>query len=308
MAQYYALVAGLPNLSLDMAKAPYTQEEFYAELAEVFSAKDLELLDWLRLERSNREFVKLYREGIFAPRGEEFEEDEEGQDAETTLPVSALRYVAHEAAMGRPLRYYEDVPGYALRFLNEVYYQPEEEQDEDEVKAPSLLSDEDRLTQLYYASASRSKNGFIASWFGFNQTLRNVLALQTCRHLGWSAEGYIVGNRDIEAKLLTSKEKDFGLGEEIPYIQQMITIASERDIARRERMIDALRWNWLEEQTEWTVFDTENVLAYYLKLGIIERWFKLDEEQGRKVFREIVLGLKAESQKALADFRAKTKR
>lgn len=306
MAQYYALVAGLPNLSLDASKAPYTQAELYAELEEVFSNKDLALLDWLRLESYNADFIKLYQSGTFAPQEEEAQEDEELAD-DTCLPIKELRAVSLLASRGEPITHSKNISSYILRFLNEAYT-PQSEEDDKEPTPQLLLSEEDRLTQLYYASASRHKNKFIAAWFGFNQTLRNVLALYTCRHLGWPAENYIVGDREVEEKLLNSKAKDFDLSEECPYIMQMITIANERDIARRERMIDALRWQFLEEQTEWTVFDVENVLAYYIKIGIIERWLSLDEEQGQKVFRDIVMGLKAESQKALSDFREKIKK
>ena len=305
MAQYHALVSGLPNLSLDTNKAPYTQAELYAELEELLSNKDLALLDWLRLESYNQDFIKLYQSGVLAPQEEQ--EEEHDEDEETCLPISKLRQASLAASQGEPLLHSKCIPSYILRFLNEAYM-PQNEDEDAEQTPKSLLSDQDRLTQLYYASASRHKNKFLATWFGFNQTLRNLLALYTCRHLGWPAENYIVGDREVEEKLLNSKAKDFDLSEECPYIMQMITIANERDIARRERMIDALRWQFLEEQTEWTVFDVENVLAYYLKIGIIERWLNLDEEQGQKVFRDIVMGLKAESQKALSDFREKTKK
>ena len=38
MAKYYALIAGLPNLSLEQQKPPYTQDEFYADLEEMVKA------------------------------------------------------------------------------------------------------------------------------------------------------------------------------------------------------------------------------------------------------------------------------
>lgn len=308
MAQYHALISGLPNISLDMSKAPYTQEEFYTELLEILSNKDREKLDWLRLDYANREFIALFRAGAFAPQSEE-EETEEEETAHITLPIKELKQIARMAHLGQPMRRSEHVPGYMLRFLNEQYYQSPEDVEEQEGHPHECpLSDEDRLSQLYYSSASNSKNAFLASWFSFNQTLRNVLLVHTCKQLGWSAERYIVGEGHIVEQLLHNKSKDFGLGEYVPYINTFVTIAEERDIAKRERMIDALRWQWLEEQTEWTVFDVENVLAYYLKLGIIERWFNLDEEKGRAVFREIVLGLKHESNKSLKEFKDKTKK
>ena len=57
---------------------------------------------------------------------------------------------------------------------------------------------------------------------------------------------------------------------------------------------------------EWTfvrVFDIDNVLCYYLRLSILERWSELDEATGERTFREIVLSLKGESAKVLEDFK-----
>ena len=135
-----------------------------------------------------------------------------------------------------------------------------------------------------------------------------MLALFTCRRLDWEPRQYLVGDDEITEKLLTSKAKDFDLSEEVPYISSLITIAEEADIAKRERMIDALRWRWLEDETDWTVFDIENVLSYYLRLGIIERWDALDKEKGAEVFRQIVMGLKAESNASLSEFKLKANR
>lgn len=308
MAQYHALIAGLPDLSLELGRAPYTQEEFYTELLELLSGKDRERLDWLRLEQVNREFLALFRSGALAPLDEDEEIEEEGL-AHITLPIRELRYISTQASLGIRVKRSELVPYYMIRFLNEQYYQAPEDSQEEETEAPrQVQSDEDRLAQLYYASASGSKNAFLADWFRFNQTLRNVLLIYTCRQLGWDPEHYIVGDSPIEEALLTSKAKDFGLGEELPYIAQIIHIAEEKDIAKRERLIDVLRWQWLEEHTVWTVFDIENVLSYYLRLGIIERWQRLDEEKGKAVFRDIVMSLKQESNKSLQEFKAKTKK
>ena len=51
------------------------------------------------------------------------------------------------------------------------------------------------------------------------------------------------------------------------------------------------------------VFDIDNVLCYYLRLSILERWSELDEATGERTFREIVLSLKGESAKVLEDFK-----
>lgn len=306
MAKYYALISGLPNLTLEQQKAPYTQDELYTELEDILSKKDLAMLDWLRLERSHKEFIRLYRAEAFKPYTEGEEPEEAEDDAQQLLPVHELRRIATLASQGEWVRKSELVPHYMLAFVRERYYVP---RDEEESQRPlSPLSDEDRLAQLYFSAAVGNKNVFVTSWFRFNQILRNLLALYTCKRLGWEARQFVVGDDDVTQRLLTSKAKDFDLSEDVPYIQHLITIAEQTDIAKRERMIDALRWRWLEDETDRTVFDIENVLSYYLRIGIIERWDALDRDKGEAVFRQIVLGLKAESNASLEEFRIKAKR
>ncbi len=313
MAKYYGLVSGLPDLVVDAQRLPFTQEEFYLDLLDELSSKDRELLEWLRLEAVGPELIALYQEGHIAPPDDEDEPlqlDEESDEdialeQRTSLPVKELRRVAYMARRGTPLRRSELLPGYMIRFVNDLYMPRPEDEERVETREQGL-SLEDRLSGLYYEAAARSKNAFVAEWFRLNQTLRNVLTVFTCRKLGWRADQYVVGNSEIETQLLTSKARDFDLAEEVPYIHQLIQIAEETDIARRERMIDVLRWRWLDEYTFARVFDIENVLSYYIRLGIVERWLRLDEQTGEETFRQIVMGLKAESNASLQEFKNNT--
>lgn len=304
MGKYYALVAGLPVLSADGHKLPYEQEEFYLELQDVLSSKDKELLEWLRLEDANRELLHLHQEGLLLV---EQKQDEDTEQVDTLLPLEELRHIARTAAAGGKVARSKSVPNYMRQFVHELYYEPlDEAEAENLTKSP--LSPEDRLAQLYYTEASRSSNQYLADWFRLNQTIRNVMAVYTCRRLGWSVDEYVVGDSHIEQQLRTSRAKDFDLSEEVPYIGQIVQIAEEEDITRRERMIDMLKWRWLDDETFVKVFDIENVLSYYIRLGIIERWLKLDEKQGEEQFRSIVMGLKAESNASLDEFRRTTKK
>lgn len=311
MGKYYGLVTGLPSLSLDIQKISYTQQEYYQDLLEELSNKDRELFEWLRLEQANKELVELLERGYIAPSVDD--EDEPKVDAETKqeddeveeqslLPIAELKRCAYMASRGRAERRSDLLPSYMLRFINDVF----EPQQDEQAPQSFALSYEDRLSAYYYAAAGKVRNSFLAEWFRFNQTLRNVLTIYTCQRLGWEPRDYVVGDGEIEQKLLTSRAKDFDLAEDEPMIGSMIQIAQEADIAKRERMIDALRWSWLEERTFAMFFDVELLLSYYIRLGIVERWAKLDKEVGQEVFRNIVMGLKAESNASLDAFRKST--
>lgn len=110
-------------------------------------------------------------------------------------------------------------------------------------------------------------------------------------------------------RLRSSSAKDFGItSEEVEYISRLTTIAEERDITRRERLIDVLRWEWLEEQIFFKPFDIEALLTYYLQLSIVNRWLELNEKKGEETFRAIVQDLKRQSTDALDEFKRNQKK
>ena len=51
-------------------------------------------------------------------------------------------------------------------------------------------------------------------------------------------------------------------------------------------------WDWLEEHTALDYFNIEYLFAYLCKLEILERWVKLNAEEGEKVFRKLIDSLK----------------
>ena len=75
------------------------------------------------------------------------------------------------------------------------------------------------------------------------------------------------------------------------------------DLVAREKKIDLLKWQWLDDNTFFKTFDIESVFAYLLKLEMIERWVVLDKARGEKTFREIVSVMKKGGENALDEFK-----
>ena len=65
-----------------------------------------------------------------------------------------------------------------------------------------------------------------------------------------------------------------------------------KPIIEKEREIDALRWNWLEEQTFLEPFDINALFSYLARTEMLERWSLLDVEQGMNRFTEIIENLR----------------
>ena len=56
-----------------------------------------------------------------------------------------------------------------------------------------------------------------------------------------------------------------------------------------------LKWLWLDDQTFFEPFSIESVYAYLCKLEMQYRWAKLDVEQGKETFKQIIENLRGEA-------------
>lgn len=100
--------------------------------------------------------------------------------------------------------------------------------------------------------------------------------------------GAIVGISEIAETIRNSSAKDFGIASMFPYLDDVIRIADEPNLLERERKTDLLKWSWIDENTIYYYFSIENIFAYLLKTEIIERWMNLNQEFGKKVFKEFI--------------------
>lgn len=162
-----------------------------------------------------------------------------------------------------------------------------------ELKEETLLSEDDLKTQLYYQYGARCANRFVREWFLFNLDLNNVLAAVVCRRHGFDVQKAVIGDNEVAQQLRKNlSAKDFGLAGILPDYAGIMRLADIDNPLEREKAIDALRWQWLEEHTLFRNFEVENVLAYWLQSVILHRWDGLTVEKGEKVFRELLAEMK----------------
>ena len=78
--------------------------------------------------------------------------------------------------------------------------------------------------------------------------------------------------------------------------EQFVKISETEELVEREKRMDQLRWNWMEEATFFNYFTIERLFVFLLQLEMIERWISLDKEKGNQLFRSIIAALKDEVQ------------
>ena len=157
----------------------------------------------------------------------------------------------------------------------------------------TTLPENDFRTQLLYEQGMKCRNRFVRDWFEFNLNFNNVLAAAICQKHGYDSSKVIVGENEVAGLLRKGNlTKNANLSALLPDLKEMIAVSELQNLLDRERHIDALRWQWIENRTLFKYFEIDNVLAYYLQAEILHRWDDLTRENGELIFRRLLADLK----------------
>ncbi len=267
---YYCLIAGLPDIQAEDAKSTISLAELKSELLEQLSASDAEMLKLLYSKYDNANLLVFLadKDAVLNPIGNLTTEDWE--------QLVALMREQENPKDPRLLSYFHE---FYTSYTDEKF----EEQG---------ISREDYLSTLYYEYAMQSKNKFLHDWFEFNLNINNILTAIACRKHGFDQRNMVLGDNEVANTIRQSNARDFGLSGLFEQLDLVLRISEEQDLLEREKKIDALKWAWLEENTFFNYFTVEKVLAFVLKIEMIDRWKFLSVEKGTQIFRELLVRLK----------------
>ena len=148
-----------------------------------------------------------------------------------------------------------------------------------------LLSgyNDENLNQEFYAKALVHSDTFVREYFRFDLNIRNAKVKYLNKALGRPADKDVLSfGEDTDQRVLDAAEAEF---EEAADLE---TILNSGDILSRERGIDDLMWEKISDLTTFNYFDIDAVLGFITKLNIVARWYKLDEQTGREMFKKLV--------------------
>jgi len=144
--------------------------------------------------------------------------------------------------------------------------------------------DKDQIGFDFYKEALAHRIGFIREFFQFDLNVRNQKVRYLNHALGRDADKDILSMRDPEAE-------ETGLEPEEPEFKEsarLQSILEGNDILSRERGIDDLYWDKIDELTLFDYLNFDKILGVMAKMMIIRRWLILDEETGRAMFKKLV--------------------
>ena len=157
--------------------------------------------------------------------------------------------------------------------------------DKDKALIDFLMSGyaEENLNADFSAEALTHKDRFIREYFKFDLNVRNAKVKYLNKALGRPADlDVLTFSEEAPQPVLDAVEEEF---EEAADLE---TILNGDDILSRERGIDDLMWEKIDNLTIFNYFDIDVILGFVTKLNIVARWYKLDEQTGREMFKKLV--------------------
>lgn len=259
--QYYYLIAGLPELQFDESKPGLTLFEFREELKNQLSESDYKLVEKLFLIYDHDNILRF-----LTLKEENFDE----------LGNFTINHVTESPENGV-------LPNYIVDFIHDYSEKKNDNPDYDW----NL-----ELTTRYYSNLLNVDNEFLQEYFLFDLHLQNTLTAFYGKKHNIDVSNQLVGDDYIIQQLRKSQSKDYGLSAEFPEIEGILQIADIENVVEREKKIDLLRWDYINNKTFFHYFSIEKVLGYLIQLMIVARWLKLDKNTGREMFKMMVETMK----------------
>ena len=270
-AEYYYLVAGLKEWSLDSDTKGFDVAEIRGEILDQISKKDASAVRLL--------YAYYDCENIIAVRASQ----------QRFNPLGNLSREQVDALFAE--RCYDLLPKHMGEVVR-LYVEAEDEDRDEEVVLDEKF--ERALFEAYYRDLADSKCGFLVGWGAFDRNLRNISAALAAREAGRAVADVTVGGGEIVEQLRRSSATDFGLRGELPYIDAVIAaVADETNIVEKERKIDAIRWAEAEDIAVFDFFNINYLLSYLVKVNIVARWMLLSPEAGREMLARLIKELDA---------------
>lgn len=263
--EYYCLVAGLPDLFFNENKLAFNSLDFRNELQHQLGRSDYKLAEYLFLPYDSENLLNL----LF----------QQNKPFNTHGTLSKINLEAQLLPSDDEI----NLPNYITLFLEWIKKQESKD---------LTVEVENTLHSLFYAQVLKTKNVFLRNWFVFELNLKNILTTFNCIHFDYELTDQLIKieqNMPVYSLLVNKRLKLELFEDELPFNDQVFRIAeSDLKLIEKEKALDKIRWDYLDENTFFHYFTIEKILSFVIKLQITERWMKLDEETGRALLERLI--------------------
>jgi hypothetical protein len=241
-----------------MEKPTYDVKEFIEEVMNVVIPDDMDAVRAFLLQFDNMNLVNILNKS-----------DEH----------SEMSLMSREELSGT-IKTPELLPRYMGDFLESI---------REEKRCFPNLSIENELSVYYYRYLTSMDNEFISSFYLFDALLRNVISALNSKKYEYSIEKNVLPmDEDDYAQIIKSSAADFGLSGLHPWVSDLLTAFQAEKHVDLARKADQLRFQKIDDLLFFDWFSVNTILAYMIKLIIIEKWSRLKKPEGSKDFEQRV--------------------
>lgn len=133
----------------------------------------------------------------------------------------------------------------------------------------------EEMNEDFYKKALSHRNSFIRGYFSYDISVRNAKVDFINKAFGRPA---------LTDIMLPERRED----EIFDDLDKVCRILEGKDMLERERGLDELMWQRIDELTRLDFFNINTILGFIAKLQIVGRWLRLNEQTGRELFRQFV--------------------
>lgn len=260
MQDYYYLISSLHDPELDSQKKLYSLEEFISFCEEQLKPQDFEDLKKVFIFNDLMNIIKV-------------------KDYDSAFNTPS--YYAKETFFNNMADYSQFFPFIEIFLENK----------KNEKRNFPDLTDTDELITLFYENIdSLTKNKFLKKYFQFELDLKNISNSISLKKLGISAENALIPSGEAYDRLVKSMPLDHGL---IPMLEKLTESLNTSDLTGTEKLIDEIKWLWLDEELSYNYFSFNYIISYAVKLASVERWKRLTEESGKEVLDGLINKIKS---------------
>jgi hypothetical protein len=257
--EYHYLVAGLPELLLDEGRLKVGSGDLKSGFQQHLDSKDFDLVECLFLKFDNTNLLSLLKK-------QSFEFDTRGNFSRDLLEEQIKESDG-------------TLPPYMNCFIDS--FKADERQNPD-------MSWENILENYFYQYLAKVDNEFLRDWFTFQVNTKNIISALICRKYDLQMENQLIGHNDINENLMRSNARDFGLAQEFPEIEKILAAFESDTLLQREKALDVLNWQWIDEHVFFHYFSIERLIGFMLQFAMVERWMGLDREEGELMFNKLL--------------------
>ncbi len=253
--KYYHLIASLPELHWGNP-CPTSCEDYFDMLSLELCPQDLDIIWTLRLKA---DIENILRPNTTWQTG--------GQFSKTDI----VKWDKHK----------EIFPQFMVRYF-EASHSAEE----------TDIAPQKRLMEDYFAEIERRATPNLQAWLNNERAIVNsIYAIKNTNRISQLPDQLLAGGFELET-LSTGPDGLKELGYEWLTVHEIVNIMKGTEVVARERDLDAIRWEFIDTQMLFEYFSIDAIIAYTLKIMLLDRWQKLDKETGKALLDKNIIAIR----------------